>query len=172
MNKPGPKPKIEYGPDVLDTLRRLGKIQATVEECASFLNVSERTLQNFFAAHPDAKEAHEDGKRQGLTSLRRLQFELGNACTCPVCCPQFAREWRRERARERGRERRADPTYRERGRERRADPTYRERARERDRRRRRNKMRLRHMVGLENLRSYIDDRNHKSADQRTNDVVR
>ena len=75
-NKPGPKPKLEHSADTIDTIRKLGKIQATVEEVASFLNVSERTLQNFFAMYPDAKEAHEDGKRQGLTSLRRMQFQM------------------------------------------------------------------------------------------------
>jgi hypothetical protein len=74
--KPGPKPKLDYSEQLLEQLRALGGIQATVEEAAAVLRVSERTLQNFFVAHPDAKEAHEDGKRNGLASLRRKQFEM------------------------------------------------------------------------------------------------
>lgn len=74
--KPGPKPKLEHSEQLVDQLRALGRIQATVEEAASVLRVSERTLQNFFAMHPDAKEAHEDGKREGLASLRRKQFDM------------------------------------------------------------------------------------------------
>ena len=75
-SKPGPKPKLEYSETLVDQLRALGRIQATVEEAASVLRVSERTLQNFFTMHPTAKEAHEDGKREGLASLRRKQFEM------------------------------------------------------------------------------------------------
>ena len=81
-SKRGPKPKLELTQHLLDQLRGLGGIQATVEECAAVLKVSLRTLQNFFTDHPEAKEAHEAGKENGKASLRRAQFSLalnGNA---------------------------------------------------------------------------------------------
>lgn len=81
-SKPGPKPKLAHTPQLLEQIRALGKIQATVEESASVLRVSLRTLQNFFTEHPDAKEAHEEGKSEGRASLRRAQFTAavnGNA---------------------------------------------------------------------------------------------
>lgn len=74
--KPGPKPKLEHSEKLVETIRALGRIQATVEETASVLRVSLRTLQNFFTSHPDAKDAHEEGKLEGLVSLRRRQFAL------------------------------------------------------------------------------------------------
>jgi hypothetical protein len=74
--KPGPKPKLEHSAQLVEQIRALGKIQATVQEVASVLRVSERTLQNFFAMHADAKDAHEDGKREGHASLRRKQYEM------------------------------------------------------------------------------------------------
>lgn len=77
-SKPGPKPKLEHSENLIDQIRALGRIQATVEECASVLRVSERTLQNFFAAHEDAKLAHEEGKFEGLASLRRKQFAMAD----------------------------------------------------------------------------------------------
>lgn len=80
--KRGPKPKLVLSEALLEQLRALGGIQATVEECAAVLKVSLRTLQNFFADHPEAKDAHEAGKENGKASLRRAQFQLalnGNA---------------------------------------------------------------------------------------------
>ena len=77
--KPGPKPKLEHSEQLLDQIRALGRIQATVTECASVLRVSERTLQNFFTAHEDAKEAHEGGKMEGRASLRRKQFAMADS---------------------------------------------------------------------------------------------
>jgi hypothetical protein len=76
--KPGPKPKLEMSETLMDQIRALGRIQATVEEVASVLRVSERTLQNFFAAYPEAKLAHEEGKYEGHASLRRKQFALAD----------------------------------------------------------------------------------------------
>lgn len=76
--KPGPKPKLERSESLIDQLRALGRIQATVEECASVLRCSLRTLQNFFTDNPDAKEAHEEGKNEGLASLRRKQFAMAD----------------------------------------------------------------------------------------------
>ena len=77
-SKPGPKPKLVHSEQLLDQIRALGRIQATVAESASVLRVSERTLQNFFTAHVDAKEAHEEGKLEGLASLRRKQFAMAD----------------------------------------------------------------------------------------------
>lgn len=80
--KTGPKPKLTHGEPLLEQLRALGRIQTTVKEAASVLRVSERTLQNFFAEYPDAKEAHDAGKLEACASLRRQQFKLaenGNA---------------------------------------------------------------------------------------------
>jgi hypothetical protein len=74
--KPGPKPKLVPDEKTLNTLRQLGAIQATVEESARVLGVSERTLQNFFTTNPEAKDAHEGGKGEGRASLRRTQFAL------------------------------------------------------------------------------------------------
>ena len=72
--KRGPKPKLVHSEQLIEQIRQLGKIQATVEECAAVLRVSLRTLQNFFAEHTDAKEAHEEGKFEGRASLRRAQW--------------------------------------------------------------------------------------------------
>ena len=74
--KPGPKPKLTLSDELLAQLRALGGIQATVEECAAVLQVSLRTLQNFFIECPDAKDAHEAGKDNGKASLRRKQFAM------------------------------------------------------------------------------------------------
>lgn len=86
--KPGPKPKLVHSELLLDQIRQLGQIQCTVEEVAAVIRhdhgvgVSLRTMQNFFADHPDAKDMHEAGKLAGRTSLRRAQFATaikGNA---------------------------------------------------------------------------------------------
>jgi hypothetical protein len=74
--KPGPKPKLDYSEQLMEQIRALGRIQATVEETAAVLRVSLRTLQNFFTDHPEAKDAHEFGKLEGCASLRRKQFAL------------------------------------------------------------------------------------------------
>jgi hypothetical protein len=50
-----------------------------VAESASVLRCSERTLQSFFADHPDAKEAHDSGRMEGLASLRRKQFAMAES---------------------------------------------------------------------------------------------
>ena len=77
-SKPGPKPKLEHSEQLLEQIRALGRIQATVEESACVLRVSLRTLQNFFTMHEDAKIAHEEGKFEGLASLRRKQFAMAD----------------------------------------------------------------------------------------------
>lgn len=83
---PGPKPKLDYSEALVTQIRSLGKIQATVEEIASVLQVAERTLQNFFTTYPDVKDAHETGKAEGRASLRRAQFAkaLGGDATMQI----------------------------------------------------------------------------------------
>jgi hypothetical protein len=57
-------------------LRALGRIQATVEEAASVLRCSKRTLQYFFEQYPDERETFEEGRHEGCASLRRKQFAM------------------------------------------------------------------------------------------------
>ena len=64
--KPGPKPKLVYDDAMLDQIRALGQIQCTVEEIAAVIRrhdggvgVSLRTMQNIFAAHPEAKDLND-----------------------------------------------------------------------------------------------------------------
>lgn len=60
----------------LKQLAGLGQIQATTREGAAFFSVSEPTFIKFLADFPEAREAFESGKGQGLVSLRRKQFQL------------------------------------------------------------------------------------------------
>ena len=74
--KRGPKPKLVHSDTLIEQIRALGRIQATVQETASVLRCAERTLQHFFTANPDAKDAFEAGKFEGCASLRRKQFAM------------------------------------------------------------------------------------------------
>lgn len=76
--KRGPKPKLLATEQTLDQIRALGKLQCSMEEAASVLRVSRRTLFNFFDECEDAREAYDDGKLEGLVSLRRKQFLLAD----------------------------------------------------------------------------------------------
>ena len=60
----------------LKTVEGLGKIQATIRECAAVLDVSHQTFITFMNANPAVGEALERGKEGGKTSLRRTQFAL------------------------------------------------------------------------------------------------
>jgi len=75
-SRSGPKPKLELTEPTLEQIRALGRIQCTVEEAASVLRVSRRTLFNFFNLHPEAKETFEEGQHEGCASLRRKQFAM------------------------------------------------------------------------------------------------
>lgn len=66
----------------LATLRGLGRIQATIRECAAVLGVSHQTFIAFCRRHPEAAEIMEQGREMGRQSLRRVQFKTahdGNA---------------------------------------------------------------------------------------------
>ena len=58
---------IQDEPAAMRHLESLGKIQATKSECASFLRVSEPTLNAFLKRVPAAEEAYERGKALGPT---------------------------------------------------------------------------------------------------------
>jgi hypothetical protein len=74
-----PRPRPEHSEALLEQIRALGRVQATVAEVASVLRRSEDALQSFFTEHPDAKEAYEGGRLEGLVFLRRRQFELAES---------------------------------------------------------------------------------------------
>lgn len=73
--KPGPKPKLSVSPQLLQQIKGCGEIGATVNETATVLGVSERTLQKLFADYPETKEAHENGLNEVRMSIRRQQIE-------------------------------------------------------------------------------------------------
>lgn len=74
--KPGPKPLLQPDEKTLAQIRALGAIQCTDVEVASVLKVCRATLTNFFAKHPEAKQAWKDGQDEGKASLRRKQFTM------------------------------------------------------------------------------------------------
>lgn len=77
MNKKsGPKPKLTADEATLKTVKGLGLIQATSKECAAVLGVSEPTWISFKANNPEVEEALRHGQGEGLTSLRRQQFQV------------------------------------------------------------------------------------------------
>lgn len=76
MNKKsGPKPKLQPTEETLKTVKGLGLIQATSKECAAVLGVTEPTWIKFKADNPEVEEALRHGQGEGLTSLRRQQFQ-------------------------------------------------------------------------------------------------
>jgi hypothetical protein len=77
-NRGGRPPKLTADAPTLKQLKGLGVIQATTRECAAFLEVSEPTFLKFLTDNPDARDAYEAGKGQGLISLRRKQFQLAD----------------------------------------------------------------------------------------------
>lgn len=66
---------IDANPDTIRALFRLGKIQATVDECAAVLGVGKGTIYRLFEAAPETLAAYENGKAQGRRSLRRAQMK-------------------------------------------------------------------------------------------------
>jgi hypothetical protein len=75
-NKGGRPPKLTPDDATLELLEGLGRIQCTTREAACVLKVAENTFLKFLSDHPQAREAFEMGKGQGLHSLRRSQFKL------------------------------------------------------------------------------------------------
>ena len=62
----------------LRQLQGLGAIQCTTREGAAAMGVTEPTFLKFLKDYPEAREAFETGKGQGLVSLRRKQFQLAD----------------------------------------------------------------------------------------------
>lgn len=65
-----PKTKIDE-----DMLRKLARMQCTIEEIASFFECSVRTIQRHFKSDNKLKEILEEGKARGRISIRRAQFD-------------------------------------------------------------------------------------------------
>ena len=57
----------------LAELKRLCKLQCTLEEIAAFFEVTKQTIINY-RKRPEFREVMENGRLQGLVSLRRAQF--------------------------------------------------------------------------------------------------
>jgi hypothetical protein len=76
INRGGRPPKLNPDDATLKQLGGLGRIQATTKECAAWFSVTEPTFLKFLTDNPQARDIYEDGKGQGLTSLRRTQFRL------------------------------------------------------------------------------------------------
>jgi hypothetical protein len=70
---------LERSEVLLEQIRDLGRIQATVAEVASVLRCSEHDVRAFLADQPDVKEAYEGGRLEGMVSLRRKQFDLAES---------------------------------------------------------------------------------------------
>lgn len=71
----GRKPTLMPNKTTLTHLKRLGLVHATREEAAAMLNVHRTTLDAFFEAFPEARDAFEDGLSRGRVSLRRAQMK-------------------------------------------------------------------------------------------------
>lgn len=77
-----PKTQID-----LDLAEKLGRIQCTLTECSSILDVPLGTLSN----HSEFQEAFKRGQQQGKMSLRRLQFK--HAETNPTMCIWLGKQY-------------------------------------------------------------------------------
>lgn len=75
-NKGGRPPKLQPDAPTLELLEGMGKIQCTTKEASCVLKVAETTFLRFLSEHPEARDAFDMGKGQGLHSLRRTQFKL------------------------------------------------------------------------------------------------
>lgn len=76
---PGRPPSLTPDAKTLKLLRGLRKIQCTIEEAAAACGVHRKTLHEFLARYPEAREAWEAGKNEGKASLRRLQFDMAKS---------------------------------------------------------------------------------------------
>jgi hypothetical protein len=70
----GGKPAI---PVTAEELERLGRLNCTLAEAASFFKCSKRTVQRYLE-QPELKEAWAQGRRFGRLSLRRIQWRHAN----------------------------------------------------------------------------------------------
>lgn len=74
--KRGRPPKLGTDPATLEAIAGLARIQCTHKEGAAFFGVHVDTFSDFLRAHKKAAKAWENGREDGLTSLRRRQFEM------------------------------------------------------------------------------------------------
>lgn len=75
ISKGGRPRKLTVDEATLKQVTGLGKLQATVRECAAFFSVSPVTFEAFLK-NDEVREALEAGKGHGLLSVRRSQFRL------------------------------------------------------------------------------------------------
>jgi hypothetical protein len=61
-----------------EQIRSLGRLQCSMQECASVLRVSRAVLQDFLARYPAMREAFDGGRDEGLVSLRRKQWLMAD----------------------------------------------------------------------------------------------
>lgn len=62
----------------IDEVRRLGALQCTVKELASFFGCTKKRMQEILDTMPEVKKAYEEGMDGGKISLRRKQFRLAS----------------------------------------------------------------------------------------------
>lgn len=74
-SKGGRPRKLTVDEATLKQIAGLGRLQATVRECAAFFSVSPVTFEAFLK-NDEVREALEAGKGNGLLSVRRTQFRL------------------------------------------------------------------------------------------------
>ena len=74
-NKVGRPRKLIANEATLKIIGGLGRLQATVRECAAFLGVALSTYEEFLK-DPAVREAYDIGAANGTVSLRRIQFRL------------------------------------------------------------------------------------------------
>ncbi len=74
-NKGGRPRKLIADERTLKEIEGLGRLHATVRECAAFFRVSHQTFQDFLN-RPEVREVYESGQAGGKISLRRLQIRL------------------------------------------------------------------------------------------------
>lgn len=89
-NKGGRPRKLVADEATLKQITGLGRLQATVRECAAFLQVSPVTYEAFLK-EPGVRDAYDEGVGHGLLSLRRSQLRLAekNAAMGIWCGKQY-----------------------------------------------------------------------------------
>ncbi|MEH2517468.1 hypothetical protein V1279_003041 [Bradyrhizobium sp. AZCC 1610] len=72
------KTKLQPDADTLRALSEIAKLFGTLDEAASILGVSRRTMTNFLNEYELARDAWDDGIGRAKVSLRRKQFALAD----------------------------------------------------------------------------------------------
>ena len=70
--------KLVESEETIRIIYELAKIGATQNEIGAVLGVAASTLRDFLAAHPNCREAWEDGIEHAKISLRRKQLSLAD----------------------------------------------------------------------------------------------